>query len=124
MLFPAMEAAGVPTQGGPVGVMLNEHVEGRRLTAGLRAAAEKLDAGDASAAGEVRQYATGYADLLKQHILKEDQILFPMADNVISGAALDSLREEFDRDLGSETARAEQERFTALVEKLEEEIGA
>ena len=32
VLFPAMEAAGVPRQGGPIGVMLAEHEEGRRLT--------------------------------------------------------------------------------------------
>ena len=31
ILFPALTAAGLPSQGGPVGVMLHEHVEGRAL---------------------------------------------------------------------------------------------
>ena len=43
-LFPAMQAAGIPGEGGPVGVMLTEHEEGRQLTSLMRAAAEKLAA--------------------------------------------------------------------------------
>ena len=43
VLFPAMQGAGIPREGGPIGVMLAEHEQGRRLTGGMRAAAEKLD---------------------------------------------------------------------------------
>jgi hemerythrin-like domain-containing protein len=39
VLFPALEAAGIPRAGGPVGVMLAEHEEARAITRGLRAAA-------------------------------------------------------------------------------------
>ena len=36
VLFPALEAAGIPRAGGPVGVMLAEHEEARAITRGLR----------------------------------------------------------------------------------------
>ncbi len=46
VLFKAMAANGMPIQGGPIGVMLYEHEQGRAFTKALREAAEKLQAGD------------------------------------------------------------------------------
>ena len=82
-LFPALEAAGMPREGGPVGVMLHEHELGR---AHVGAMADHLDAaadGDASARATVVEHALAYADLLEGHIQKEDGILFNMADRML-----------------------------------------
>jgi hemerythrin-like domain-containing protein len=35
-LFPALEIAGVPKEGGPIGVMLYEHAQGRELVARMQ----------------------------------------------------------------------------------------
>lgn len=35
LLFPAMEEAGIPREGGPIGVMLTEHTTGREYVKGL-----------------------------------------------------------------------------------------
>lgn len=83
VLFISMSEHGVPVQGGPIGVMLAEHEQGRIYTRGMREAAQRLETGDTSASSEVAQNALGYAALLRQHIYKEDHILFPMADQVI-----------------------------------------
>ncbi|MFH1567456.1 MAG: hemerythrin domain-containing protein [Gemmatimonadota bacterium] len=83
VLFKEMEAAGMPVQAGPIGVMLQEHELGRKYTRGLAEAAERLKKGDREAGRAVAENAMGYAALLRQHILKEDQILFPMAGQVI-----------------------------------------
>jgi hemerythrin-like domain-containing protein len=83
VLFPALTRHGVPAETGPVAVMLYEHEEGRRLTAGLRDAAARLAARQAGAADVVADYARAYAALLAQHIFKEDNILFPLASRVI-----------------------------------------
>jgi hemerythrin-like domain-containing protein len=53
LLFPAMEAAGVANQGGPIGVMLTEQEEGRQLTRAMRSAAEQAKAGDPTAWPEI-----------------------------------------------------------------------
>jgi hemerythrin-like domain-containing protein len=85
-LFPALEAAGMPREGGPVGVMLHEHEIGRSLVAAI---VEHLDAaaeGDDSAQAKVVDNALGYADLLEGHIQKEDGILFEMADRMLPPA--------------------------------------
>jgi hemerythrin-like domain-containing protein len=83
ILFTALEENGMPREAGPLGVMLMEHEQGRHFTRAMREGAEKVLAGDDSAKQQVIQNALGYAALLSQHIQKEDQVLFPMANQVI-----------------------------------------
>jgi hemerythrin-like domain-containing protein len=49
LLFPAMEQAGVPKEGGPIGVMLREHQMGRDYVQGMSDAADGYKRGDAGA---------------------------------------------------------------------------
>lgn len=73
-LFPALAKAGVPaTGGGPIAVMLTEHDQGRAL---VRAMA----AGDAASRVAA---ARGYVWLLRDHIEKENGVLFPLAEAVL-----------------------------------------
>ena len=85
-LFPAMVKAGVPSEGGPIAVMLEEHVEGRRLVETIA-----RETGDA----RVRACRT-YVVLLRAHIDKENEIVFPLADAVLDVTAVQGLRREFD----------------------------
>jgi len=72
-LFPALEQHGIPNQGGPIGVMLMEHEEGRAL---VRTFAE---AEPAIAVAAIRRYV----QLLREHIDKENDVLFPMSDQIL-----------------------------------------
>jgi hemerythrin-like domain-containing protein len=118
VLFPAMESAGVPGQGGPIGVMLAEHEEGRRLTRAMREAAEKLDAGNIAWKGEVVRNAKAYVSLLRQHIAKENGVLFPMADRVIPAAKKTGLIEAFEQVEHGETGAGVHEKYLAMAEDL------
>lgn len=124
VLFEAMVAAGLPKQTGPIAVMLSEHEQGRAFTRGMRAAAERLAGGDASGAHEVVANARGYAALLRQHIQKEDHILFPMADQVIPAAKQAGVTEAFERVEHEETGAGVHEKYLALAEALEREAAA
>ncbi|HUJ27206.1 MAG TPA: hemerythrin domain-containing protein [Myxococcales bacterium] len=113
ILFPAMEEAGFPRDAGPLGVMLHEHQQGRALIAALREAASPPDAVFAQA-------ARAYAALLRQHIEKENHILFRMADQAIEGEArqrVDAAVEQFESKSGS--LRATQE---AAIARLQAEL--
>lgn len=119
ILFPALQAAGIPSEGGPIAVMLHEHDLGRQFTAVMRAAAEKLQAGDTSARDDVVRAATAYASLLRQHIAKEDNILFMMADRVLDADAQARIAEEFERVELQETGEGGHERFHEVAATLE-----
>jgi hemerythrin-like domain-containing protein len=124
VLFPAMQKNGVPNQGGPIGVMLSEHEAGRALIRSLREAASRMQSGDPSARPLVIQSARGYAALLRQHIYKEDNILFPMADRVIPLAEQEQVWDGFEQVEQEETGEGVHEKYLALAEALEREISA
>lgn len=83
VLFGAIADSGMPADDGPIPMMLEEHVEARALTRALRDAARRLAGGDASAATDVVSNARRYAALIRDHIAKEDEVLFPMADELM-----------------------------------------
>ena len=121
VLFKAMAEGGVPVQGGPIGVMLAEHEQGRAYTRGMRLAAEKWQAGDESARQEVVENAFGYVNLLRGHIRKEDNILFPMAERVIPADKQDGVTEAFDHVEHEEIGAGIHEKYLALAETIEKE---
>lgn len=122
VLFIAMNEHGIPVQGGPIGVMLAEHEQGRIYTRGMKEAAQRLEAGDQSAVPEVVRYALGYAALLQQHIYKEDNILFPMASQAIPASLHEKVMDDFERVEHEETGEGVHEKYLALAAKLADEI--
>jgi hemerythrin-like domain-containing protein len=122
VLFQSMASAGVPVEGGPIGMMLYEHEEGRAFTAGMRKAALALQNGEDSASASIVRNALGYAGLLRQHIQKEDTILFPMADRFIPAAQQDQVMDGFEHVEHEETGEGVHEKYLALAEKLEKEL--
>ncbi|CAG1016495.1 hypothetical protein ANAEL_05649 [Anaerolineales bacterium] len=121
VLFVEMEASGVPVKGGPIGVMLAEHEQGRQYTRLMREAAEKWQAGDALAIEAVKLNGMGYVNMLRQHIQKENNILFPMADRVVPTEKQSDIWERFEQIELEETGEGVHEKYEALAEKLERE---
>ncbi|HEX2953545.1 MAG TPA: hemerythrin domain-containing protein [Bacillota bacterium] len=95
ILFPAMEEAGVPKEGGPIGVMLNEHDLGRNFIRGLTEAAHRYQNGDQEARQDIIRNIHGYVDLLSRHIAKENQVLFQMTDQVLTDSHQEKLEQKF-----------------------------
>jgi hemerythrin-like domain-containing protein len=91
LLFPELVNAGMPRDQGPIAVMLYEHGQGRMYARHMAEALEGARAGDAQARATLRQAASGYVSLIRGHILKEDHVLFNMADQMVQGAVCRSL---------------------------------
>ncbi|MDD5544324.1 MAG: hemerythrin domain-containing protein [Acidobacteriia bacterium] len=76
-LFPVL-AKYVGNQTGPVAVMLQEHEQHQALLSQLCAAVQSRDW------GSVRSAWNPFAQLLGLHIMKEDSVLFPMAERLMN----------------------------------------
>ena len=111
VFFPVLKQRGIPEQGGPIGVMLHEHGLGRNCVGRMREAsqAQPLDARTFAEA------AKQYIPLLRQHIFKENNVLFRMAEQVMSDAD--------DGDVTSHFSKVEQERgLTDLHESFASDV--
>lgn len=119
LLFPALEARGMPREGGPIGVMLNEHKIARQYT---KAMGDALDAYDKDAKGSESQFcqtADQYIELLSNHIGKEDNCLFPMGDNALTEEDQVSLCSQF-CEVGCKTfGGKKREQLEAIANELE-----
>ena len=95
VLFPLLVEKGFSNEQGPVSVMLHEHVEGQEFVKGISERIDVYKAGNISALPEIYHYMQGYADLLKAHIGKENNVLFRMADKALSNDEQLSLLNKF-----------------------------
>jgi len=101
-LFVKMVEAGFPQDSGPVAVMLAEHDAGRQEVRGLLAVGSGSGVLSDEERARVIQYASQFVPLLYAHIQKENNILYPMAQNTISPEEfelLDQSCEAFDEEI-------------------------
>jgi hemerythrin-like domain-containing protein len=118
VLFPAMIAAGIPAQGGPVAVMLTEHDQGRAAVKAMDHAVAGFG-GDAAALGTFASAAFAYTSLLTNHIFKENNVLFRMADQIIPASKDAEMVAAYDEHEARVSAPGEHERFHAMIAALE-----
>ena len=119
-LFPALDVRGISSDGGPPGVMLAEHKRVRTYLQRMHDAMDRQDhVGFALLAAE-------YADLLRQHIASENQVLSQFAETCLSEVDDAELVERFhcvDHEQGGhELHRRYHAGITAWEEKFREPI--
>lgn len=122
-LFVAMEKHGIPGHDGPIGVMLVEHDRGRAYMKEVDQASKRLAAGDAAALKIAIQNAVGYSGLLRDHIYKEDNILYHMADQVLTAADQEALSRKFEEVEIERIGPGKHAEYVKLVEDLERDVG-
>lgn len=115
-LFPCLVQCGVPAEGGPIGTMLREHAEGRRLVGLIEESVARHEAGRA-AVEDVLALCRDYVDLLRGHIDKESQMLFPIGDSVMSEDDDARTRRCFEDTEGALGSRA-YDALTGLADRL------
>jgi len=112
LLFPMLVRRGVPPGGCPIGGLNHEHEKGRSLVRALAEQAPAYGQDKPGAKDALVEALRGIRDLYQNHIWKEDAMVFPMADKVLSSADQKELGEKFaevDRAIGHDVvARLEQ----------------
>ncbi|MFY9342396.1 MAG: hemerythrin domain-containing protein [Planctomycetota bacterium] len=89
LLFPALERAGLSATSGPTALLRDEHGRAAFWRDRLQHALAARDRLRVAAA------AASWVDLVRAHVLKENQILFPLARRLLSAAELERLRVAF-----------------------------
>jgi hemerythrin-like domain-containing protein len=122
ILFKLMAERGIPTQGGPVGVMLIEHEYARKYTEAMEKATREFLEGKIQAKNTIIENARYYARLLTEHIHKENNILYPMGNRIFSSEDQTMLKEKFEEIEKNEIGEGVHQKYLQLVQKLEKEI--
>lgn len=95
LLFPLMVEHGFSIQQGPVAMMLHEHSLGRNYVKEMAENIELFKKGDLSALAMIYHSMLGYGELLRNHIAKENNVLFRMADQALANEEQDLLCKQF-----------------------------
>ena len=122
-LFTALESKGASRESGPVGVMLNEHDLGRGYVAQMK---ENINGAAAGKRLELQMFSTAsmcYVQLLRSHIQKEDQILFPLADQLLSSDDFDKMTSDFANVESHHMGEGTHQKYLDLAASLAAKLG-
>jgi hemerythrin-like domain-containing protein len=118
ILFVRMREKGMPSDSGPIAVMLKEHADGRKNISLAAGVLQKAAEGDGPATTTMKNSLLAYAGLLRAHIQKEDNVLYPMADHMLSPEDLKDLIEAFDRVEREEIGEGVHKKYHELAQEL------
>ncbi|MDO8668779.1 MAG: hemerythrin domain-containing protein [Candidatus Buchananbacteria bacterium] len=116
ILFKAMCQDDVAMHCNPVDQMLHEHDLGRNYVKNLEEGLNQNNIND------ILMNARGYAYLLEDHISKEDNILYPMADQVLSLEKQQAIKRDFETAESVKFGPEVKEKYLSLVKIFEERI--
>lgn len=112
VLFAELEQNGLPRDMGPTHCMRTEH---DTMRAGRRRLTELLTGDDLPA---ICRAARSGIDMLREHIEKEDHVLFPMAKSMLPHDAVQRVREGFARVEHVDMGEGAHCRYEALAKTL------
>ena len=123
ILFEAMIENGMPRANSPVAAMLMEHDQGRAFVRGMEEAATRALNGEAGQDEAIVSNARGYLELLREHISKEDEILYPLAERVIPAEMRAGIIEGYHK-AEQKAQEGLEEHYRAIVEGYEAKAAA
>jgi hemerythrin-like domain-containing protein len=117
-LFAILLKKGVPAGGCPLAVLHNEHAKEQALIKQFADAVEMYIESKGEAHASLESSIRALVELLPGHIWKEDYLLLPMADKILSSEDQKSLCKQFDK-LQSEIGPELHFRFEKFADELD-----
>ncbi|MDP7244067.1 MAG: hemerythrin domain-containing protein [Flavobacteriales bacterium] len=106
----------VQMQCNPVEQMLHEHDLGRNFVKGIEKGLKENNK------KEVIKNTRGYAQLLQEHIYKEDNILYTMADEALNRQVQKSMLDKFKQAEHKKFSKGTKERYLSIATEFEKRI--
>lgn len=123
VLFPEMERRGVRREGGPIGAMLAEHEIGRGHVRAMTDGLALLRGGEAAAAVTISDRAGAFRDMLRAHIDKENNVLYPLAERLVPEDAAARLVEQFEEIERDRVGEGRHEAYHEMLHGLKDHYG-
>ena len=114
ILFEKLNSDNVQMHCNPIPQMLYEHDTGRDFVKGMERGLEENDK------KTVIENARGYAYLLKDHIMKEDNILYPMAEEALNDEQKDAILKDYNEVEVNKFPKADISKYISIIIELEE----
>ena len=118
-LFPLMEQRGIPTKGGPIGVMLAEHESERFLLNDMLQDFPTMSESTREDVDALIERGQEYLTVRANHIWKENDVLYAMGRRALSEEDNEKLLAAFDTLNEEVYGERAVEHFTAMLEELE-----
>lgn len=117
-LFALLLKKGVPASGCPLAVLHNEHAKEQALIRQFGQAVEMYIESREASRGSLESTIHALVELFPGHIWKEDYMLLPMADKLLSPEEQEQLRQQFDH-VESEIGPEIHQQFERLADNLQ-----
>lgn len=117
VLFTALVENGMPAKSSPIEAMHLAHDQGRAFVRGMEAAAQRALAGEPGQEAAVIENGRGYIAMIRDHIDKEDTILYPLAERVLPEALRPEMVAAYRR--AEEQSIGLEEKYRRMVEGWE-----
>ena len=118
ILFPELELAGLGKNEGPIGAMLAEHELGREYVRIIKKGLLNYGSADPSQLKDITNSMQAYIELLNEHIHKENDILFEMADKLLSNEDQDRIYYQFEELEEEVIGLGKHEELHKMLDKL------
>jgi len=122
VLFVELIKNGMPEKNSPIEAMHMEHDQGRAHVRAVEEAAQKALDGEPGQATIIAEHAKGYAELLRGHIQKEDDILYPLAERTLPEEVRNGMLQSY-KEAEAQTPDLEKH-YQAMVEEYERQAAA
>lgn len=119
VFYPVMGKTGMTKKKGLVAVMLTEHDLGREYTKKMSEGIKKYKQGEADASFIIIENAKSYSSLLRQHINKENNILYPIIEAKISKQKEIEILKKFDAIERDVVGPGKHKELHQMLERLE-----
>jgi hemerythrin-like domain-containing protein len=117
-LFTVMVEHGFPREEGPIAVMLAEHAMGREHVAVLAQIGRGSGPLNDDERRQLGDHADAYHALLRSHIMKEDNVLYPMASRMLPETVMDRMAEDFETFERETMGEGTHERYHEMAHRL------
>jgi len=120
-LMVKMQDRGLPSDKEPILVMSLEHKEGQGMVQAMAAALPQAKIGESAALSSIALNLRAYIGLLHDHIDKENNIFFPLADQLFTPEDQKELLRAFEKHEAEEIGSGEHDRYHQLARELAQE---